>query len=443
MESVTLTVAAIFSALVFFAPPAYALVAYITCLLWYPSYLALSVGTVDIFVSRIVVLILLLRCLSDSRIQKNFKWSRLDHIVLLSMIVYVGTYCLAVQISTAIENRGGFLLDTWFAYMVVRYIVVDRATLVTVIKGTALAMGPLAILGVIESVTYWQPFAPLIRFCPWITPFLLEQSAQELRFGYARAVGPFSHSILFGCSFAIFLPLVFYLRGEKGWRTSAYVLSGLALLGALSSMSSGPWVMIIVVVACLSIEKHKHLFKAVLKLFIVSCMLIGVISNRPFYHVLATRIANPVGGSGWHRARLMDLAIERFDEWWLLGYGEQDPGWGPELGNDTFTDVTNEFILAGVSYGILGVIALCAVLATAFRCLIRVQKEQSDPRLVSLSWALFSILLASIVTWMSVSFFGQLMPLSYFVLGSIGSLDQISRGQRTLLINHSRKLTVR
>ena len=221
MESVTLTVAAIFSALVFFAPPAYALVAYITCLLWYPSYLALSVGTVDIFVSRIVVLILLLRCLSDSRIQKNFKWSRLDHIVLLSMIVYVGTYCLAVQISTAIENRGGFLLDTWFAYMVVRYIVVDRATLVTVIKGTALAMGPLAILGVIESVTYWQPFAPLIRFCPWITPFLLEQSAQELRFGYARAVGPFSHSILFGCSFAIFLPLVFYLRGEKGWRTSA------------------------------------------------------------------------------------------------------------------------------------------------------------------------------------------------------------------------------
>ena len=118
MESVTLTVAAIFSALVLFAPPAYALVAYITCLLWYPSYLALSMGTVDIFVSRIVVLMLFLRCLSDSRIQKNFKWSRLDRIVLLSMIVYVGTYCLAVQISTAIENRGGFLLDTWFAYMV-------------------------------------------------------------------------------------------------------------------------------------------------------------------------------------------------------------------------------------------------------------------------------------------------------------------------------------
>ncbi|MHC4625379.1 MAG: hypothetical protein ACYTDV_00230, partial [Planctomycetota bacterium] len=131
---------------------------------------------------------LLIRCLSDKRIQKSFKWSRLDYVVLVSMIVYVGTYCLAAQTSKAIENRGGFLLDTWFAYIVVRYIVVDRATLVTVIKGIAIVLVPLAILGVVESVTYWQPFAPLRRYCPWITPFLLGQNVNQLRFGYARAV---------------------------------------------------------------------------------------------------------------------------------------------------------------------------------------------------------------------------------------------------------------
>ena len=432
MQDVTLTMAVIFSVLVLFARPAHALLAYITCLLWYPSYLALSVGTIDIFVSRIVVVMLFLRCLSDSRLQKNFKWSRLDRVVLLSMIVYVGTYCLAAQTSKAIENRGGFLLDTWFAYMVVRYIVVDRSTLVTVIKGIAIVLVPLAILGIVESVTHWQPFAPLIRFCPWVTPLILGQSVQQLRFGYARAVGPFSHSILFGCGFAIFLPLIFYLRREKGWRNAAYVLSGLALLGALSSMSSGPWVMVMVVVTFLAIEERKHWFKPMLKLFVLGCLLIEVISNRHFYHVLATRIANPVGGSGWHRARLIDLAIEHFDEWWFLGYGERDPGWGPQLGQASFTDVTNEFILAGVSYGILGLIALCVVLATAFRCLIRIQKEQPDPKLVSLSWALFSILIAIVVTWMSVSFFGQLMPLFYFVLGSIGSIDHISRARRTL-----------
>jgi len=443
MQGVTLTVAAIFSALALFARPPYALAAYIICLLWYPNYLAVSVGSIDIFASRIVVVVLFLRCLSDGRIQNNFKWSKLDHIVLLSMIVYVGTYCFAVQTSKAIENRGGFLLDTWFAYMVVRYIVTDKATLVTVIKCVAPASGLLAILGVVESVTYWQPFAPLIRFCPWITPFVLGQSAQELRFGYARAIGPFSHPILFGCGFAIFLPLVFYLRHEQGpWRSSAYVLSGLVLLGALSSMSSGPWVMTIVVIFCLAMERHKVWVKPLCIFAVLSCIFVGIASNRPFYHVIADK-ANPLGGSSWHRARLIDLAIEHFDEWWLVGYGEQDPGWGPELGSDVLTDVTNEFILAGVSYGILGMIALCAVLATAFRCLIRVQKDQSDPKLISLSWAFFSILLALIVTWMSVSFFGQLMPLSYFVLGSIGSLDHISRVPRTLLMNDNRKLSVR
>ncbi|MBL7187250.1 MAG: hypothetical protein ISS70_13090 [Phycisphaerae bacterium] len=443
MENVTLAVAAIFSVSVLFARPPYALAAYIICLLWYPNYLAVSVGTIDIFASRIVVVMLFLRCLSDGRIQNNFKWSKLDYIVLLSMIVYVVTYCLAVQTSKAIENRGGFLLDTWFAYMVVRYIVTDRATLVTVIKCAAPALGLLAILGVVESVTLWQPFAPLMRFCPWLPSAPLSMSIEEIRFGFGRAIGPFSHSILFGCGFAIFLPLVYYLRHEKGfWRSSAYVFSGLALLGALSSMSSGPWVMTIVVTFCLAMERHKVWVKPLCILAVLSCIFVAIASNRPFYHVIAEK-ANPLGGSSWHRARLIDLAIAHFDEWWLVGYGEQDPGWGPELGSGDFTDVTNEFVLAGVSYGIFGMIALCAVLATAFRCLIRVQKDRSDPRLVSLSWALFSILLALIVTWMSVSFFGQLMPLSYFVLGAIGSIDHISRVPRTLSMNDNRKLAVR
>jgi len=421
MQAVTLTIAAIFSVLVLFARPAYALAAYIICLLWYPNYLAVSVGSIDIFASRIVVVILFLRCLTDGRIQSNFKWSKLDYIVLLSMIVYVGAYCLAVQTSKAIENRGGFLLDTWFAYMVVRYTVTDRATLVTVIKSVAPALGLLAILGVVESVTLWQPFAPLMRYCPWLPSAPLGLSIEEIRFGFGRAIGPFSHSILFGCGFAIFLPLVFYLRHEQGcWRNSAYFLSGLLLLGALSSMSSGPWVMTIMVIFCLAMERHKVWVKPLCIFAVTSCIFVGIASNQPFYHVIADK-ANPLGGSGWHRARLIDCAIAHFDEWWLVGYGDQDPGWGPELGDD-HTDLTNEFILAGVTSGILGMMALCAVLAQAFRDLASTHKRMAQPAVRSLCWAFVSLLLAVVVTWMSSSFFGQLMPLFYCCLGMIGSL---------------------
>lgn len=421
MQSLTLTVAVIVSVLVIALRPKYALAAYITGLLWYPGFLAVSIGTIDILVGRFAVAVLLLRCLLDDRIRSKFTWCRLDTLVALGMIVFAGAYFVTrVQpMSSTIENRGGFLMDTWCSYLAARFIVTDRAKLISIIKCISIVLIPLAMLGVIESVTGWRPFFSLWRFSPWFR----EGGAfvQEGRFGFARAVGPFSHPILFGGGFAMFLPLIYYLRHERNnWRPFAYILSGVALIGALSSMSSGPWVMVILVIFCLAMERHKQWVKPMFIFFVLSCIFVGIASNRPFYHVIAS-YANLLGGAGWHRARLIDLAIEHFSEWWLVGYGDRDPGWGPQLGM-AFTDVTNEFILAGVRYGILGVIALCVILAKAFRDIIFTYRKMIDPVMKSLCWAFGSLLFSVTVAWMSVSFFGQLLPLFYCALGMIGSL---------------------
>jgi hypothetical protein len=336
------------------------------------------------------------------------------------MVVYVGAFFITQvnPIGQTLEGRGGFLMDTWCAYLAARFIVTDRTKLISIIKCVCIAMVPLAILGVIESATGWQPFAPLRRYSPW---FAGGGFVSEGRFGFARAVGPFSHAILFGGGFAMFLPLIYYLRHEKkDWRTFAYIISGIVLLGALSSMSSGPWMMVIVVIFCLIMERHKHLVKPLFILLIISCIAIAIASNRPFYHVVASW-ANPLGGAGWHRARLIDVAIDTFDEWWLIGYGDKDPGWGPLFGM-AHSDITNEFILNGVRYGILGVIALCAVLVKAFQGLISTYRKQQHPVTKSLCWAFGSLLFSVTVAWMSVNFFGQLSTLVYCSLGMIGSL---------------------
>ncbi len=400
--------------------PKYAFVAYIIGLLWYPAYLAVSIGTIDILVGRFVVAVLLMRCFFDDSIRRKFTWNRLDTLVTLSMVVYVGAYLITQvnPIAQTLEGRAGFVMDTWCAYLVTRFIVTDRSKLISIIKCVSIALVPLAILGVIESATGWQPYAPLWRFSPW---FRGGPVVSEGRFGFARAVGPFSHAILFGGVFAMFLPLIYYFRREKGdWGFLSYIILVIALLGALSSMSSGPWVMVIVVIFCLVMEKHKRLIKPMFVFLVFSCISIGIASNRPFYHVIASW-ANPLGGAGWHRARLIDLAIENFDEWWMVGYGEKDPGWGPYLGMGR-TDVTNEYILKGVRYGILGIIALCAVLAKAFRDLISTYRRLKDPAMRSLCWAFGSLLFSVAVAWMSVSFFGQLSTLVYCSIGMIGSL---------------------
>ena len=429
MQGVTLTFAIIISLLAITLRPSYALAAYITGLLWYPSFLAVSIGTIDILVGRIVVVVLLLRCFFDDQIRSKFTWSRLDTCVAISMLVYVGVWLSAVPepMLSLIENRGGFLMDTWFAYMVGRFIITDRARLISLIKCISIVLVPLAILGLIEAFIGWQPFIPLWRFCPWRQ----EIKILEQRWGLTRAVGPFSHPILFGGSFAMFVPLIYYLRHQRNnWRSLAYILSGIALVGALSSMSSGPWVMVIVVIFCLAMERYKQWVKPLLGFFAFSCIAIGVLSNRPFYHVLVS-FANPTGGSGWHRARLMDLAIEDFNEWWFAGYRGEDPGWGQHLGM-AFTDVTNEFILVGVKYGILGVIVLCVVLAVAFRGIISTYKKAIYPVIKSLYWALGSVLFSVVVTWLSVSFFGQLMPLFYCMLGIIGSSFHFLRYEKIM-----------
>lgn len=418
MQGVTLTVAVIFSLLAITLRPGYALAAYITALLWYPSYLVISIGTIDISVSRIVVAVLLFRCLCDSRILSKFSWSQLDTWVTLSMVVYVGVFCVTWPLLPAIENRSGFLMDTWLAYIVARFIITDRATLISIIKCISAVLVPIAILGLVESVTGRQPFLPLGRFCPWWGGI---RRILEKRWGLTRARGPFNHPIAFGGGFAMFLPLIYFLRHQKShWLVLAYVLSGVALIGALSSMSSGPWVMVIMAIFCLAMERYKRLVKPLLIFSVFSCIFIGVASNRPFHHVIAS-YANPLGGAGWHRAGLIDMAIERFDEWWLVGYGSKDPGWGYYLGQ-SWTDVTNHFILAGVKYGILGVVVLCGLLITAFRGLSHAYKKTADPEMKSLCWSLGSILFAVAVAWMSVSFLGQLESLFYCILGMVGSV---------------------
>jgi len=84
-------------------------------------------------------------------------------------------------------------------------------------------------------------------------------------------------------------------------------------------------------------------------------------------------------------------------------------------------DCNNEFILKAAQYGMLGVIALAATLAMAFRGLVRGFKETTDKELRSLYWTMGCALVGVIVIWQGVSFFGQSVALFHCLLGTIGS----------------------
>lgn len=423
MQAITLTLAAIISCAVLLLPPARAFSIYIITLLFYPVYLVVQLGTLDISLARIVVTVLLLRCLLNAELRAKFKWCRLDWWVTFGAIANL---CIALAVwkmpmAQSFENSSGYLMDTYFAYLTARLCLTDYKVVVTSVKWIAIALVPLAILGMIESYTGWGPYYKLVTYCPWrqvAEPLLSERS------GFFRAIGPFSHPILFGAAFVMFLPMVYWLRHQGGyWRVGSYIIAGILAIGALSSMSSGPVMMLIFTICFLLLERHKDYVKPILIFLAISCVLVEVLSNRTFYHVLAS-YADPIGGSGWHRAKLIDMAIEHFSEWWLIGYGQQDPEWGAALGM-SWTDITNHYIIAGVKYGMLGVIALCGTLAVSVIMLVRQHKSTIDPLLRSWYWAMGLIIVAFIISFNAFTLFGQASTLFYCILGFVGSAGNL------------------
>lgn len=418
MQAVTLFIAILVSSLVMLLRPARAFAVYVITLLAYPTFLVVRVDPLDISAGRIVVVVLLLRCLLSSELRENFEWCRLDTWVTFSAIVSVAVPLISwhLPLMKVLENRSGFLMDTFLAYLAARFCITDRTAMITAVKWIGISLVPLALLGVIESYTGWQPFAAMGQYCPW-HPVV---GTPNIRLGWYRAVGPFGHPIMFGAAFVLFLPFVYSLRHEHSyWRPLAYLLSGAAVIGALSSMSSGPWMMIIIMIVCLALERNKQWIKPLLVFFVISCIAVEIISNRTLHHVIAS-YANPIGGASWHRAKLIDLAIGNFGEWWLVGYGGRDPGWGPSLGM-TWTDIPNGYIVEGVRFGMLGVIALCGVLAVAVLSLVRMYRSARDYVLRSWYWAMVSLIIVLIISFTSCHFFGQTATLFYCNLGIIGS----------------------
>jgi hypothetical protein len=139
--------------------------------------------------------------------------------------------------------------------------------------------------------------------------------------------------------------------------------------------------------------------------------------------VFLTRM-NPLGGAGYHRARLIDSAIQHFDEWWAVGYRGLDPGWLP-ISAITFTDVTSMFLLNGTQYGILGIVTFCGMLICAMREMIRLHNCSTDPGLRSWAWALGSTVLIVIFACVGSNIRGQVQLLFYVILGMIGSSSNL------------------
>jgi len=429
MEALTLSVALAAVVIVLASRPVYGLVAYLAVMLLYPDYLRVSLGTVDISACRIIVTVLLIRCVVDAGVMSRFHWKPLDTLVALSMIVYAVTLSFTTSFDVWIENRAGFVMDTFFAYLAVRFVIVDRPSFVTVAKAAALMTALLAVHGVAETFTGWSLYQGLGQYCPFAHTKGMEY---QTRFDLNRAMGPTGETILFGLSFASVIPVIWMLRHEAPpWNRRAYVLTICGIVGVLSTVSSGPYMALIVVLVCLSLEYAKSLVKPLIVFLVLGCLAVEMISNRHFYYVLADFTMD--SDSGWYRARLIDVAIRRLPEYWLYGYGLGDPGWGPDINELPRTDIVNDFVCCAAQHGLIALAVYIGILACAMGGVARVSAHASAWHR-SCCWALGSSLVAILTASWSVSLFGQMTTVFYALLGLNGAAPWLA------VCDHRRRL---
>jgi hypothetical protein len=156
-------------------------------------------------------------------------------------------------------------------------------------------------------------------------------------------------------------------------------------------------------------------------------VLLDIVMKAPVWYLL-DRVSSITGGTGWHRAYLIDVTVRHFGEWWLAGMPVRDTqGWFHyTIGVTGGADITNHYIMFALTAGV-GALALVIYLLTrAFSrlgvALARVRRggDRYLP-IEAMLWGLGVMLAVHAVNWLGISYFDQIYVIWLLQLAAISA----------------------
>ncbi|MBE0540485.1 MAG: O-antigen ligase family protein [Verrucomicrobia bacterium] len=298
------------------------------------------------------------------------------------------------------------------AYLYARAFLRSQDDILRFCKCLAVVLLPLALMVAVEKATTWNLYQTIGG----------GTEGSQIREGQVRATGPFSHPILLGTFAATSLPLVAILyRQHRRW-----AIAGAAgcVMVVFCSASSGPIMTLLSGLLALGFWRFRESVGWIRRLAICVIIVLHVVMQAPVWYLLAR--VNVVGGStGWHRAELIQKAVDHIGDWWLIGtdytrhwfpYGV---GW-----SEYHTDITNHYLHMGVTGGLPLMLCFIMILVKAFQLLgwrIRLMRRARDVSEFNL-WCAGAALFAHCVTFFSISYFDQSTVTFSLLLGLVPGL---------------------
>ena len=318
-----------------------------------------------------------------------------------------GAFCFCILWGTvsAVTNRFGFLWTTLGSYFLVRSLIREKADVVRAVRVLAITMAIIAPALLFEHLTQRNLFA--IVGSPEIS---------AVRDGAIRAEGPFRHPIIAGTISAMLLPLYVGLWPQAKQYRKVLALGMVAsVVMAISSASSTPLMTCAAGTLGLIMWRYRGWLRVARWGLAGTVVGLHLVMKAPVWMLIA-RTGGAIGGSGYHRAMLIDNFIRHFGEWWLIGT-RTNADWGFDM-----WDVDNAFVGAGVGGGVITFVAFIALLVCAYRQVgksrLLARKSGTDQFLI---WAMGASLFANTVGFFGIVYFDQSVLVWYSLLAMISA----------------------
>lgn len=271
---------------------------------------------------------------------------------------------------------------------------------------------------------------PFVAF-EWTTgsnPFVFLGKAQTaIRGGSHRCQASFPHSIIMGLFWATLVPVFVGLSKQKRWKHLCWAATVASVLMVFSTNSSTPITTLIIIVAVLAIFRYRAYGRQIAYAICGSVVGLHLVMQAPVWHLIS-RIQVVPGSTGYHRYRLIDAAIRHFHEWALLGT-RSTVHWGPWL-----YDITNWYIRQGIDGGFITLLLFVILLVMAVRIPGRYSLQNIPHDQQWLAWCICGSVIGHCVSFLGVSYFGQVRMLLYLTFAVVGMMSDKQKTLKTTIV---------
>jgi len=361
------------------------------------------IGGAHLMVSRLLLLVGGPRMLRYHFSHPRF--TPLDKALLAWALANAATYSILWRDPAAVFNRLGFLYSVLGTYFLMRYFLQTEADVMSAIRTLALLSIVVAGFMMHEHMTGKNSFS-----------IFGTQALSEVRDGRVRARGPFDHPIIAGTFGAMLMPLFvgMWLRDPSSGKAAVAGLTGSALI-TFASASSTPIMAVLGGGVALCCWHQRHSMRRLRRAIVVMLVCIQLVMKAPIWFLLA-RLGGSMGGTGWHRAMLIDQFVHHFGDWWVVGTRDNS-SWGLDM-----WDSINAYVNAGIEGGLLTFGLFLYTLVQAYKTIgVALDRLTGDERATRLVWCIGATLFANTIAFFGIIYFDQSSIAWYLLLAMIAA----------------------